>query len=853
MFNWPGKSNSDEMFHPAALHMLDVGACALELGFPRQVRDLGDEVCNALGLLIAVHDLGKFSNAFRSQIRDGARPPSWARHWELSDVLFDEHDALFAEAFNQHPKDSGTLGRRHRSVRKQFYKAVAWHHGRVSSGGEHSAQLKYIGEDALADSKGFLELAIPLFGGMDLSRLELAQAKTLSWLVNGLTSRADWLASNTTWFPFQTEPIALDTYWNIARERARIAARESGLAGASPSASLSGSTLVGGHELRPMQAAVEAAELPDGPVLALIEDATGSGKTEAALMLAHRMMQAGKGKGLFFALPTTATADSMFARMEGQVRSLFDGTPSLSLAHGRAWLNDRFAELKGARVSGSPEASCAEWLAADRRRALFAEIGVGTVDQALMGVLPTRFQAMRLAALSERIIIVDEAAFGPYMAREAEALLEAQAAFGGSAIVMTATLPLALRKRYAASFARGADAAVKDLDDASWPALSLVSKHGVSQTSVTPVSATCRSVKVRRLADREAALNLLADAASKGAACIWVRNAVDEAVDATLALRARGIEADLLHARFTLYDRAKREADMLRLYGKDRAPRPGRVLVATQVIESSLDLDADVMVSDLAPMDSLIQRAGRLWRHMDRRPADERATAKSVLHILSPDPGMVTSNWLEPTLGKGAWVYPADHQWRTANMLFREGEIRTPERLRSLMEAVYGEEGDIAEMPERLCAAEQEAEGQRFGERSSANMNVIELSRGFSSVSNGLSQDDPAVGTRLGEPQIPLKLYRMEADGPVWWSGRAGRRDEALSTIQLRETLFNRNIGADQRGTIPGEAEPLVADWKDWQRAEGLVARVNDDGSLEGLPGLHYSPEAGLNVVPLSG
>ena len=846
MLEWPGKTNKLGATHPAAYHMIDVGACALELGFPNVIFDLGRETCNAFALLIAIHDLGKISAAFRAQVFDGIAPASWARHWELSDVLFNEHDALLASAFKQQPRDACKLGRSHRNVRKQLYKAVAWHHGRVASEGNHQLQLQKIGEDAVRGSREFLEQAIPLFGPMNLADLELKDAKTLSWLLNGLTSRADWLASNTDWFPFQTETIALDDYWPIARKRAGKAAQEAGLAGARPSISFHASTLVGGHDLRPMQAAVEAAILPDGPVLALIEDATGSGKTEAALMLAYRMMQAEKGKGLFFALPTTATADAIFQRMAGQVRSLFDGTPSLSLAHGRAWLNNDFAELRGARASGSPDASCAEWLAADHRRALFADVGVGTVDQALLGILPTRFQAMRLAALSERIIVVDEAAFGPYMARETEALLEAQAAFGGSAIVMTATLPLKLRRKYAESFANGANAGPIALQDPSWPILSMVSKSGTTQNAVSPVSASRRSVEIKRLPDRDAALSVLTTAAKAGAACIWVRNAVDEAINAAEILREAGVATDLLHARFTLHDRAEHESNMLKVYGKGRAPRPGRVLVATQVIESSLDLDADVMVSDLAPIDSLIQRAGRLWRHVDRRPASQRPAPAPVLHLLSPDPGRLTSTWLEPALGKGAWVYPVDELWRTAEVLMHEGKIQTPERLRKLIEAVFGNEGEIAALPDILVHAANEAEGRRLAERSSADVNVIELTKGFFSVSNGLQKDDPAVGTRLGNPQVPMRLYRIEDGVPVWWSGGTGRRDAALSTVQLRENLFKKAIGAERRGEVPEDAAALVADWKDWQRDEGVIARVNKDNSLEGLPGSHYSPKNGL-------
>ena len=816
----------------------------MALDFPAPLRILGRETCTAFAFLIAIHDLGKISDAFRAQIADRRSPPRWARHWELSEVLFDEHDKLLARTFNQCDK-------KHRNVRRQLYKAVAWHHGRVPSGGEWTDQIKKIGSEAIGAAADFLEQASSLFGRMDLSAVTLKQATTISWLLNGLTSRADWLASNTQWFPFQAAPVDLEDYWQTAQKRAQVAAAESGLAGASPAKSLNATSLTDGYPLRPMQAAAKCIQLPAGPVLALLEDATGSGKTEAALILAHRMMQAGKGKGIYFALPTTATADSMFSRMKGQIDQLFRDKPykpSLTLAHGRAWLNDEFRQVRGARDSHSPDASCAEWLATDKRRSLFAEIGVGTVDQALLGVLPTRFQAMRLAALSERIVIVDEAAFGPYMAKEAEALLEAHATFGGSAIVMTATLPLDLRRKYANSFAKGAGSESALLNDESWPVLSLVSRAGATQRAVDPVAATCRTVKVRRLGSKEDALSLLAEAAADGAACIWVRNAVDEAIASAKELQERGIETDLLHARFTLHDRVQREADMLRFLGKNREGRPGRVLVSTQVIESSLDLDADVMVTDLAPIDNLVQRAGRLWRHMDKRPVGTRPVPEPVLHVVSPDPDQVDSNWLEPVIGKGAWVYPLDHQWRTADILFREGLISTPDRLRALMEAVHGVDAQLKPVPDAIEEAENQAQGERHALRSSAGMKVIALGSGFSSVINGLCDDDPSVGTRLGEPQVPLKLYRMENGKPVWWSGGTDKRDMVLSTVQVREGQFQRVIGSDQKGNVPEEAAGLTQGWKEWERKEGLVARVNDDGSIEGLSSVYYDAEAGLQM-----
>ena len=156
-----------------------------------------------------------------------------------------------------------------------------------------------------------------------------------------------------------------------------------------------GRSLTGLTNLHPMQRAVETVEFEDGPVLVLIEDLTGSGKTESALILAHHLIASGRGRGLYFALPTMATANAMFDRMTAAAKRLFTGSPSVSLAHGRAALHPDFRPLVGAEDDPTPEAGCTRWLADDRRRSLLAEIGVGTIDQALMGVLPTRFSTLQ--------------------------------------------------------------------------------------------------------------------------------------------------------------------------------------------------------------------------------------------------------------------------------------------------------------------------------------------------------------------------------------------------------------------------------------------------------------------------
>ncbi len=222
--------------------------------------------------------------------------------------------------------------------------------------------------------------------------------------------------------------------------------------------------LSGGGPARPMQRLAATVELAAGPQLFILEDATGSGKTEAAILLAARMMAAGLGEGLYIALPTMATANAMNKRLETITPKLFAGgdrPPSLLLSHGRAKLSRALEALQTKGLGdGDGEtpasASCNTWIADDRRRAFFADVGVGTIDQAFLAILPKKHLTLRQYALAGRILIVDEAhSFDSYMRQEAWTLLRLHAMNGGSAIVLSATLSRKARRDMAKAFFEG--------------------------------------------------------------------------------------------------------------------------------------------------------------------------------------------------------------------------------------------------------------------------------------------------------------------------------------------------------------------------------------------------------------
>ena len=339
---------------------------------------------------------------------------------------------------------------------------------------------------------------------------------------------------------------------------------------------------------------------------------------------------------------------------------MHDGFRSAVLAAGR---DEAPYSPTGSREAGSEttaSAACAAWIADDRRRAFLADAGAGTVDQALLSILPSRHQSLRLLGLMRRVLILDEVhAYDAYMQREIERLLEFQAGLGGSAILLSATLPLSVRKRLADAFSKGLGNLGNE--EATHPAVSgamdyplaTVCEAGARTSVKVPgQSGRARTLPVRFLRTSEDALTSVEQAARSGQAVLYIRNTVDDVLEAHAALTARGVKADVFHARFALIDRLQIEKRAVATFGKLSASRErtGKVLIATQVVEQSLDLDFDALVSDLAPVDLLIQRAGRLWRH----PRPDR-TGQPELLVVGPEP-IADAGWFSRAFPRAAYV-----------------------------------------------------------------------------------------------------------------------------------------------------------------------------------------------------
>lgn len=467
----------------------------------------------------------------------------------------------------------------------------------------------------------------------------------------GLLQVADWLGSDNALdaFPFSDEGDG--PRLDFARQRARELLEQIGLHPALLRRSPSAVDFDDLFDFTPSDIQRSAAEMP-GPVIVL-EAETGSGKTEAALWRFASLFRAGKVDGLYFALPTRVAATQMHARVQACADRMF---PGAAIEVVRALPGDVSAGLARARPlpefgvqwSDDPDEATrrARWAAERPKRFLAASIAVGTIDQALLAAVRTKHAQMRSACLSRSLLVVDEVhASDKFMERLLLNLLDQHRAAGGEALLLSATLGGAARTRLLLGGGARAEKCVPDRDEAvsvPYPALSSLIR-GKVHTEAKAGLGRRKQVSVepsRAIGDPHAVALEALEAAERGAKVLVVRNTVRDAI--ATARMLHGIAPDhpalfrldgvptLHHGRFARSDRVRLDLAAEVAIGKVRSETP-LVLIGTQTLEQSLDIDADYLISDLAPIDVLLQRLGRLHRHDRERPSAFVTSRATVL------------------------------------------------------------------------------------------------------------------------------------------------------------------------------------------------------------------------------
>jgi CRISPR-associated endonuclease/helicase Cas3 len=611
----------------------------------------------------------------------------------------------------------------------------------------------------------------------------------------GLLTLADWIGSDAALFPLDGVTGAARRTRSQAQARAIVAGRGLGAAGALGTLAAQ-TSFINAFGLEPpnqphdMQ--LRAADSALGS-LVILEAETGSGKTEAALWRFLRLLAAGEVDALYFALPTRTSAVQMFGRVqrsldrvfgEGKVAPVLAVPGTLRAGDMEGVRIDAFETLWPDRREETDED--ARWAAEAPKRFLAARVAVGTVDQALMAALRVRHAHLRAASLSRALLVVDEVhASDDYMTGILRRVLANHRAAGGHAMLLSATLGstarMALLSGKGAGPVRGAPGPAAACL-VPYPAL-----HG-DLAGIVPVATDGRRKSIALtlegiIDEPEAIAECALRAAQAGARVLVIRNTVDGALAVQQAMEAHPGAAGHLfevrgrptlhHGRFAAEDRRLLDGAIEAAFGKGRAAGPGLVAVGTQTLEVSLDLDADLMIADLAPVDVLLQRLGRLHRHSlaqrggRGRPPGFEAPAAVIAtpsaRNLSPYLGRVARrHGLGPRGENGQGVYSnllaIEATWRLlADLAGRGAPLVVPDDNRRLVE--------MATHPEALGAIAEELgwaqfqvrhEGRLVSERQLAAMNTFDMTLPFSEL--GPFPDEEAIRTRLGLDDWRLEL-----------------------------------------------------------------------------------------------
>ena len=820
-------------WHPLILHVLDVAASADAI-LAREPETTRKRIAEILGLewekarawillVVACHDLGKACPGFQCKwenmtgMDSGRSPNTDINHAFVSQIALTE---LLQET--EWPEELAEL----------VSDAVGCHNGERASPNalnNLAGDRRAIGCDPWAQARrGLFEALLDIF-----TPAKIPAKQTLSgpdfMLLSGLTSFADWIGSNEVWFPFGSPNDCEDLHeWFRKRRTGADQALDAiGWEIRTPlSPEPKSFEQVFGFAPRPLQQAVAEA-LADirEPAILLVEAPMGEGKTEAALF-AHLELQRRFGhRGLYVALPTKATGNAMFKRTLKFLRSQgTDRKLDLQLLHGAKLLNDTFQNLHLSGIhdpATGGEVRAGEWFT-NKKRALLSEYGVGTVDQALLTILPVRHNFVRLWGLANRVVVFDEIhAYDAYTGTLLVHLLRWLVALGSSVVLLSATLSPSIRRKLAAVV--DADLPVQE---AVYPRLSVFRPGAVEQKHFEADPARRRTLRLQGIpADLPSIRSGMEEHLASGGMGLVLVNTVQRAQDLyrlfpegqPLELEGErvgkrlsdGTEVFLFHARFPAERRQKREDHALEAFGESGSRTGRKILIATQVAEQSLDLDFDLITTDLAPIDLVLQRAGRLWRHAWKfRPVSDPILLVAGLAGDKPS-----------SFGKPLWwgaVYREDLLLRTWSLLRTRPNLTLPDEIDTLVQAVYEERVDVPEfLQDSLNKALASADGKAIVHTGQAHQAIIgrpdDASWNQPERFVLYDEDEPDVHrtlmaqTRLGEDSVVAI--------PVW--PEDALRNEVSPEFVLAKSWFLRAVNLSRKDVVRKlRAQGVPEGWK---------------------------------------
>lgn len=717
-------------------HWLSPGAADfLQKALESEKSDTADKttllknLCKFLG---AVHDIGKATPIFQTKkSKSGDRELDEVINNKLKQAGFTYLDAYISNKKEEiYHNVSGQHILTDFGVNFCVADIVGAHHGRPVSKKESDRAASYTSSLYQTDdeqseiAKAWKEMQRSLFTNA-LKVCNFSQAEDLPLIsqpgqviLSGLLIMADWIASNEKYFPL----IDLDTYEG-ASERVQIGFTKwsNDRADTWEPEAYNNGVYQKRFDFEPREVQRKISEqisAASQPGIVILEAPMGSGKTEAALVAVEDLANKTHRTGMFFGLPTQATSNGIFPRVEEWLKH-FEGEKSIRLIHGKAQLNEAFANLpKNSDIHGGDEIGVNEWFAG-RKVAILDDFIVGTVDRILLAALKQKHLMLRHLGFSNKVVVIDEVhAYDAYMSVYLYQALRWFGAYQVPVVILSATLPVAKRKELLKSYMIGAGYKYKTAEkpqnfakNEAYPLLTYNDGPTIKQFSdFEPGKNVKYEINPWPQIEKQEVVELIKNLTLHGGVVGVIVNTVRKSQElAAACIKCFGEEkVELLHSAFVATERYRKEKELLNTIGKNGNRPKFKIIIGTQVIEQSLDIDFDVLITELAPMDFLLQRMGRLHRHSDtQRPENLKNPQVYVLNATNYKFDKAST-----------YVYSEYLLFRTEYYLHDEpAEIELPKDISHLVQEVYSDK----ELNLSEYSSELQQDYNRYKDKNSSN------------------------------------------------------------------------------------------------------------------------------------
>ncbi len=903
---WAKKNNSDGkmLWLPLKQHLSDamnIAGLLWEHWLSRGQKntlisstEIEDEevIKRTLMFIAAIHDLGKATPAFQ------IKPCNFSSSSDLDIEIFEKLERAgfngisnlrLLDSVKSHHALASEAILRESGINSTICSVVGAHHGKPVDGlltvekQINSYEANYYQKENIDDAvylkwkytqKYIIEWALEQTGFEDSADLPVIDEITQVTFL-GLLVMSDWIASNEIFFPLVNSDCAISEIdqesrlregWNkwyktnnwepqFIEDIEEFYYKRFGF-----------------HPREIQRKLSLAISKTETPGIFIIEAPMGMGKTESALAASELLCEKTGRSGIFFGLPTQATSDGIFPRIKNWLQSISaeaDENHGLQLIHGKAALNDEFRSIsKNIDDDGSGSVTVNEWFTG-KKTSVLEEFVVGTIDQFLLMTLKQKHLSLRHLGLSKKIIIIDEVhAYDAYMGQYLYQAIRWMGAYNVPVIILSATLPAGRRVELINSYLKGQGWKKNEIESVeaweknhAYPIITYTDKNRILQENKIEITEK-KYIRTEKIDDEEL-LQTLSDSIADGGVAGIIVNTVKRAQELTKNLVEKFGDENvlLLHSAFLSPERINKEKELIGIIGKG-AERPyKKIIVGTQVIEQSLDIDFDVMFTDLSPADLILQRTGRLHRHADvRRPEKLK---EPILYIMGTDEEFNFNS------GSSA-VYGDYHLIRT--QIFLPEIIKMPEDISLLVQRVYGDEelslndflGEkyIAarkEMDEKLRIKKEKAKSFLLGNPSNPkNSEPKPLYGWLSNISPVESDERGNAQVRDSEPSLEVILVQKQGNG-YGFVGKEEDISEKISSTEVSKKLSLETIRLPHALTpvwnISGIIDELEKEnirlFPQWQKQQwlrgSLGIMLDENGYCKmGKWKLHYSTKYGL-------